>query len=269
MAWSPRLKLSLGSFIAAAGISASGFTLFALEQQLIGYGLLLLSTLGALFVSKKLAKDLSLIAIGLFIMGFVPINTDISYEHMLVMGVAMAVIVTLPYLISRYLYKDYAIRFPWHFKEKWTREQWVYLAIVLVVGYLVIPLYMIATGVYENWPAARTTDEVTRLFIGTNALGIWDELFFICTAFVLFSRHFPFWIANILQAVLFTSFLYELGFESWGPVMIFVFALVQGYIFTKTHSLFYIVTVHLLFDFILFLVLLHAHTRTLFPIFLY
>ena len=269
MAWSLRPKFSLGALLAAIGVSVSGFTVFVLDQQLIGYGLLLLSTLGASLVDKSLAKDLSLIATGLFIMGFVPINTDISYEHMFVMGAAMTAIVTLPYLISRYLYTDYAIRFPWHFKQKWTRDQWLYLAIVFVVGYLVIPVYMITTGVYENWPAARTADDITRLFIGTNALGIWDELFFICTAFVLFRRHFPFWIANILQAILFTSFLYELGFESWGPVMIFMFALVQGYIFTKTQSLLYIVTVHLLFDLLLFLVLLHAHVRTLFPIFLY
>ncbi|MEO5691066.1 MAG: CPBP family glutamic-type intramembrane protease [Candidatus Saccharimonadales bacterium] len=120
-----------------------------------------------------------------------------------------------------------------------------------------------------NWPAVSTANEVLRLFIGTNALGIWDELFFICTVLVLLRRHFPFWQANLLQAVLFTSFLYELGFGAWGPAMIFIFALIQGLIFKVTQSLPYIVMVHLLFDLVLFMVLLHAHNPNIFPIFIY
>lgn len=256
-------------YISAALISLSGILFFITNFSIGGYGALILGVVLGFMSSQKLGKDMSLLALGLLIMSLVPINTDISYSHMLVMGGAMLALVALPYLISRYMYRDYAIHFPWHFREKWTKQQWVYLLLVVAVGYLVIPFYMLSTGVYENWPATQTADDVTRLFIGTNALGIWDELFFICTAFVLFRRHFSLWLANILQAVLFTSFLYELGFEAWGPVMIFIFALVQGYIFTKTQSLFYIVTVHLLFDFLLFLVLLHAHSRDLFPIFLY
>ena len=43
--------------------------------------------------------------------------------------------------------------------------------------------------------------------------------------------------------------------------MIYPFALVQGWIFKLTGSLAYIVCVHLLFDFVLFLVLVHAHNR--------
>ena len=60
---------------------------------------------------------------------------------------------------------------------------------------------------------------MVRLFIGVNAVGLWDELFFICTAFALFRRHFPLWQANILQATIFVSFLWELGYQSWGPLL--------------------------------------------------
>lgn len=257
------------TYLAASLTSASGICFFVLKEPLIGYAVLTAALSVAAWTNRQLLKDLSLIALGLLIMSVVPINTDISYTHMLVMGFAMAAIIISIYLISRYVYQDYSIHFPWHFKERWNRERWVYLGLVLLVGYLLIPFYMITTGVYENWPAAQTSDEVVRLFVGTNGLGIWDELFFICIVFVLLRKHLGFWAANLLQAVLFTSFLYELGFEGWGPVMIYVFALVQGYIFTKTQSLFYIVTVHLLFDLILFLVLLHAHNREIFPIFIY
>ena len=34
--------------------------------------------------------------------------------------------------------------------------------------------------------------------------------------FALLRRHFPFWQANLLQAVVFVSFLWELGYRGWG-----------------------------------------------------
>lgn len=242
--------------------------LFVFKQHLLGYALVGLTLLYSAGYNRRLFKDAVLLAIALGIMSLVPINTDISAEHMVVMGLAMAAIVTIPYLVSRYIYKDYSIRFPWHFKEKWSWQKWAYLGLVAIVGYLLLPVYMIQTSAYLNWPDADQPWEIARLFVGTNALGIWDELFFICTAFVLFMRHLPFWLANLFQAILFSSFLYELGFTSWGLPMTFLFALVQAYIFRLTHSLFYIVCVHLLFDLFLFFVLIYAHNRHLFDIFL-
>lgn len=242
--------------------------LFIFKQYLLGYVLIGLTLLYSAGYNRRLFKDAVLLAAALGIMSLVPINTDISVEHMVVMGLAMAAIVGIPYLVSRYIYKDHSIRFPWHFKEKWSWQKWAYIGLVAIVGYLLLPVYMIQTGAYLNWPNADQAGEIVRLFIGTNALGIWDELFFICTAFVLFMRHLPFWVANLFQAILFSSFLYELGFTSWGLPMTFLFALVQAYIFRLTHSLFYIVCVHLLFDLFLFFVLIHAHNRHLIDIFL-
>jgi len=76
----------------------------------------------------------------------------------------------------------------------------------------------------------------------------------------IYRRYLPFATANLLQAVLFTSFLFELGFTGWGPVMIFIFAVIQGVVFRKTDSLFYVITIHLTLDFILFLALVNIHT---------
>ena len=113
---------------------------------------------------------------------------------------------------------------------------------------VLLPFYFISSGAYQNWPAVHEPDAVIRLFIGVNAVGIWDELFFICTIFTLLCRHFPVWLANLLQATVFVSFLWELGYQSWGPLLTIPFALVQGAIFRMTRSLSYVVTVHLLFD---------------------
>src|ERR671920_1814845 len=113
--------------------------------------------------------------------------------------------------------------------------------------------------VYQNWPAASDVSTITRLFIGTNALGIWDELFFICTCFALLRRHFPDWQANGLQTIVFVSFLWELGYRAWGPLLTIPFALLQGFTFKLTKSLTYVLVVHLLFDAIVFAVIVYAH----------
>lgn len=52
-------------------------------------------------------------------------------------------------------------------------------------------------------------------------------------------------------------------------MLTFPFALVQAFIFTRTRSLTYVVIVHLLFDAVVFLAIVHAHNPDFFPFFLY
>ena len=137
----------------------------------------------------------------------------------------------------------------------------------VLAAYLILPFYFLTSGVYRNWPAVEEWDMIARLFMGVNAVGLWDELFFICTAYTLLLRHFRPWLANILQAGIFVSFLWELGYQSWGPLLTIPFALVQGAIFSWTKNLLYVVTVHLLFDAVVFLVIVHAHHQAALPIF--
>ena len=257
------------ALLPAALVSLAGFVLLVLHQPLAGYGLLAAALAVAAVVDRALFRDLVLIAFGITAMTFVPITTDISVGHMAVMGSAMILAVGVPYTVSRFVYRDHAVTFPLRTGEPWTRTEKWYLPVVVVLGYALLPFYMISTGVYTNWPAASEPAEIVRLFVGTNGLGIWDELFFICTVFALLRRHLPMVQANVLQAVLFTSFLWELGFRAWAPLFIVPFALLQAFIFTRTRSLSYIICVHLLFDFVLFLVLLHAHNRAWFDIFVY
>ena len=255
--------------VPAVLIAASGLSLFGLHWRPGGYVVLAAAVGTAAAIDRRLAKDLVLIAFGLVAVSLTQVNTDISVGHMTEMGLALTVAVAVPYLVSRYVYGDHAIRFPIRRGHPWSVPERWYLVAVVVLGWLILPPYMINSGVYENWPAASDPSTIGRLFVGTNALGIWDELFFICTCFALLRRHYPDWLANLVQAVLFTSFLWELGFHAWGPLLIYPFALVQGWIFRLTRSLTYIVCVHLLFDLVLFLVLIHAHNRQWLPLFVY
>lgn len=215
----------------------------------------------------SLLRDLSLIVIGLAIVRTIPLAAKLDTVSMIKFTLALGGAVVVPYLISRFVYKDRATGFPWRAGQKWGLLHWSWLGGVLVLGWLILPFYFISSGVYTNWPVVDTQDLIARLFVGVGAVGIWDELFFICTVFVILLRHFPPWLANVLQMIVFVSFLWELGYRSWGPILTIPFALVQGYIFLRTKSLAYVVTVHLLFDAVVFAVLVHAHNPALFNIF--
>ncbi|MDL5353200.1 CPBP family intramembrane glutamic endopeptidase [Microbacterium sp. zg-YB36] len=207
----------------------------------------------------SLLCDLSLIALGLVIVSLIDLKAELDNAAMVRFTLALGGAVVVPYVISRWVYRDRAISFPWRGGGRWTTFQWAWLAIVLVLGWLILPFYFITSGVYMNWPVVDTPELIARLFVGVGAVGIWDELFFICTVFALLRRHFADLSANVLQMIVFVSFLWELGYREWGPALTIPFALLQGYIFLRTRSLAYVVTVHLLFDAVVFAVLVHAH----------
>ena len=218
--------------------------------------------------APSLTRDLSLIAVGMLIVSAIPLAAELDNMAMLRFALALGGAVAVPYVISRFVYRDRAISFPWRTHKRWGWLQWSWLIAVLVLGWLILPLYFITSGVYQNWPVVDSPELIARLFVGVGAVGIWDELFFICTVFALLRRHFPDALANVLQMIVFVSFLWELGYREWGPLLTIPFALLQGYIFLRTHSLAYVVTVHLLFDAVVFAVLVHAHNPGLLSIFM-
>lgn len=207
----------------------------------------------------SLTRDLSLIALGMLIVSAIDLKAELDNLSMLRFTIALGGAVVVPYVVSRWVFRDRAIRFPWRGGGRWSGLQWGWLVAVLVLGWLILPFYFITSGVYQNWPVVDTPDLIARLFVGVGAVGIWDELFFICTVFALLRRHFPDVVANLLQTIVFVSFLWELGYQAWGPVLTIPFALVQAMLFLRTRSLAYVVTVHLLFDAVVFLVLVYAH----------
>ncbi|TFD28851.1 MULTISPECIES: CPBP family intramembrane glutamic endopeptidase [Cryobacterium] len=262
-------KTARWGLVPAALVSASAVLLFALRMPLPGYATLAAALVLAFLIDRALFRDLLLLAIGLGIISSISVAANISYPNIALMGTVLSLSVLVPYLLSRYYFGEHAIRFPIRTGQRWTRLERAYLPLVVLLGYLILPSYFIGSGAYQNWPAVTAPDEIARLFVGVGFVGIWDELFFICIAFTLLRRHFPDWQANILQAVIFSSFLWELGYQSWGPLLTVPFALLQGYTFARTRSLTYVVCVHLLFDLVVFLVLVHAHNRDWLAIFLY
>ena len=253
---------------AAALVTGSAVVLYVARAPLPGYAVMAAGLALAALTDRALARSLALIAAGLVIVSTISVEADISYPNMALMGTVLGLAVVVPYVASRYVFRERAIRFPWRGGHPWTRAQWAYLVLVLAAAWLILPFYFISSGAYRNWPAVAAPDEIARLFVGVNAVGIWDELFFVCTVYVLLRQHFPDWLANLLMSIAFVAFLWELGYREWGPALTIPFALLQAYTFSITRSLAYVVTVHLLFDLVVFLVIVHAHHPEALPIFL-
>ena len=258
--------------LAAALVALAAPALFVARSTAgypwVGYLALAIGLTVATATNRRLARDLALIAVPLLLISFISVEANLEWGNVALMGAVLTACVVFPYVMSRWVYRDHAVRFPGRPGEPWSRGEWAWLAAVLLLGYAILPVYFITSGSYRNWPAVESFSEIARLFVGVGFVGIWDELFFICVVFALLRRHFPFWVANALQAIVFVSFLWELGYRSWGPALTLPFALIQGWIFEKSRSVYYIITVHLLFDVVVFLVLVYAHHPEWVPIFL-
>ncbi len=260
----PGLGAALGPALLVA-LAAPAF--FVLLQPWLGWVLLVAGIGFAAALERgriaastpSLTRDLSLIAVGLAIVSTMSLEAKLDDASMVRFTLVLGGAVAVPYALSRWVYRDRAIAFPWRGGGRWCPWQWGWLAAVLVLGWLILPFYFITSGVYLNWPVVDEPGLIARLFVGVGAVGIWDELFFICTVFAALRRHLADVTANVLQAIVFVSFLWELGYRAWGPVLTIPFALLQAVIFLKTRSLAYVVTVHLLFDAVVFAVLVHAH----------
>lgn len=253
--------------LAASLVMVSAVALFGLQQRLIGYALIVAGLLVAAVADRLLLRHLGLISAGLVVISTMSLEADLSDAGMARFAITLSAAVVLPYALSRWWYREDIIKFPVGTGKRWSGFEFGYLALVVVAGYLMLPVYFLGSGAYLNWPEVIGSGEITRLFIGVNGVGLWDELFFICIVFALLRHHFPFWQANLLQTVVFVSFLWELGYRGWGPLLTVPFALLQGYIFQRTRSLPYVVTVHLTFDAIIFGILVHAYNPTLLDVF--
>ena len=261
----PELRTHPIALAPAVLVCGAAVLLFGFMVPVAGYAMLAVGLIAAWLCDRsgrteRLLADLALIAIGQVIISTVSLKADLSDEGIVRFAVVLGLAVLVPYVISRFVYREHVIRFPWRTGRRWNRTQWLYLIFVTLAGWLILPFYFITSGVYENWPTVTEPDTIARLFVGVAAVGTWDELFFICTVFVLLRRHFPSWQANLLQSIVFVSFLWELGYQSWGPLLTIPFALIQGYTFKLTKSLTYVFVVHMLFDAVVFAVIVYAHT---------
>lgn len=245
----------------------STLTLLPLELKTTGYTLLAIGTALLYVTSPKFRRHFILIYLSLFILSITPIGTTTKIPDAIPMAIGLGSVVLLPLLITRYIYREKSIQFPNLRDRRWPARRWLYLLFIFVAAWLLIPFMLRDTGSYANWQFASGFWPEFEAYIGLNLVGIWDELFFVCTVLALLRVHFPFAVANLAQAVLFTSFLYTLAFVGWCAFVIYLFALLQGVIFKNTKSLLFILAIHLTVDLVLHLAIVYLHYPADFPYF--
>ncbi|HEX8932277.1 MAG TPA: CPBP family intramembrane glutamic endopeptidase [Patescibacteria group bacterium] len=252
------------------GLMISAIMLVALQIKPLGWLPLALGAFVTMALGEKqFRKDIILLYLSLTLLGIAPISTDLSTDHILKMGIPLLLAVIIPYLISKYLYKENLIHFSFTPTEKkWQRKEILYVLFTGTVIYLLLPILLRITGSYHNWIVKFDFLFLAYFFIWINIVGAYDEIIFMGTFLKILKNYFPFFVANTTQSIIFTSFLYELGFRGWLVLTIFVFAFLQGRVFYKTGSLFYLITIHLTADLILFFALIHAYYPQILPIFL-
>jgi hypothetical protein len=253
-------KHAYQSFVSILFLVSTGVLLIGLQEKPLGWVSFGLGVVSLLLLERKQAKELLLPYLLLAILGITSIDTELSNAHMARMGGSLIAAIVVPAALDRkWLGSASLVRFPWRMGRSWNAREWGYIALTIVLAYFLLPYYLRETGAYLNWGVDASAESVVRLFVGTNVVGLWDELAFIIITLSVLRRFLPFVWANLAQAILFTSFLHELGFTNWGLFFIFPFALVQGLIFKIKESLAYVVTIHLSLDFVLFLAIINAH----------
>lgn len=235
--------------------------LVALEQWWVGGACWALCGVAAWYTGDpEFRRRMGVLALCTAALALAPIDTNLSNEHFLSLGAVLALLaIGVPLLLHR---TDPAVvRYRW-----WPAPpripQLAYIALAIPVSWAGLKLYFhLSPEIATNWPLEATPNQETlwRLFIAINGVGLWEELFFVNVAFALLRMMFSFPLANLAQASLYTAVLGDMAFTEWGPVFVYTFALTQGLLFERSHSLFNVIVVHLIVDWFLFEEIVAAH----------
>jgi hypothetical protein len=198
------------------------------------------------------------------VLAVAPIHTDTSNLHFVTLGLPFLAVTLGPALVLGRTDPG-VIRYRlWPRKFRWLDV--FYVAVSIPLAWLAFEFYfkVASPEVPTHWvlPAQPDAEANWRLFIGINCVGIWDELFFVNTVFAVLRSLFPYRIANLGQAVVYTSVLTRMAFTGIGPFLIFPFALTQGAMFEESDNLLYVLLVHLIVDFFLVAGIFHHYYGT-------
>jgi len=244
-----------------SSFAAATFLLIPLEQFLIG---------GAFFVASlvlvvrdgnpALRRRMGVLLGCIALLAVTPINTQLEPIKFLTLGGPFLLVIIVPAVILARTdpgvirYRFWPTRFRW--------LDLFYVALSIPLAAFVLDWYFDVNPFMPfQWPLPEQQDDskMTMLFWGINGVGVWDELFFVNTVFAVFRSLFRFRVANVFQAVVYMSVLYDMAFIGIGPVLVYLFALTQGSMFEESENLLYVLVVHLIVDYFLYWQIVMGH----------
>lgn len=248
----PRRAVLLAAFVAATVL------LIPASLWLAGIpAFLLCAWLVATDPEPKLRRRMGILLGCIAILAACDINPSLDNANFLQVGIPFTLVIVLPALIQHFGDPG-VIRYRF-WPVHWRKADVIYTILSIPLAWLVLKGYewgnrtFFDDELFRHWTLGPTPDpaEIRRLFVGINLVGIWDELFFVNTAFALLRSLFSFRLANALQAVLYTAVLFDMAFTGCGVLIVFLFAWTQGSMFEKSESLLWVLIVHLIVDYFL------------------
>lgn len=242
--------------------SAATILLVPLEWYATGAAVWLAAVVVVWRISDPIARrTLALLLVLVAILAVSPIDTRLDTRHFVTLGVPFFVVVFGPYLFMRWKMPGAGNWVLWPRRFSGWDLFYTLIAIPLAWGVIELYFFHLNPELPTHWPLPAVYDagQVHRLILGINGVGIWDELFFVNTVYVLLRGTYRPWVANLGQAVVYTSVLYDMAFTGWGVVIVFLFALTQGRMYERSRVLFYVLIVHIIVDVFLVLAIFQYH----------
>jgi hypothetical protein len=259
---SPPHRPAVAPIVPLAVACASTVLLVPLERFAAGLPVwAIAAVLTARQPDPRVRRNLGLVLACVLVLAFAPIRTDLTPLHFLTLGLPFLVVILGPYLFMRHAAKG---ELEWRFWKRpvaWRDLIYVAVSIPLAWGLIELYFFHFNPDVATHWrvPSPYDPAVTTRLAVGINAVGFWDEMFFINTVYVLLRGIFPARIANPAQAIIYTSVLYDMAFTGHGVWIVYGFALTQGIMYEKSRALLWVLLVHLIVDLFLVLAILQYH----------
>lgn len=256
----PRRAVLLAAFVAAtvllipASLWSAGIPVFLLCAWLV-----------ATDPEPKLRRRMGILLGCVAILAACDINPSLDNANFLQVGIPFTLVILLPTLIQSFGDPG-TIRYRF-WPVHWRKADVIYTILSIPLAWLILKGYewgnrtFFDDELFRHWTLGPTPDpaEIRRLFIGINLVGIWDELFFVNTAFALLRSLFAFRVANAVQAVLYTAVLFDMAFTGCGVLIVFLFAWTQGAMFEKSEGLLWVLIVHLVVDYFLVAFIVQTH----------
>ncbi|MDF1860046.1 MAG: CPBP family glutamic-type intramembrane protease [Verrucomicrobiales bacterium] len=205
----------------------------------------------------KLRRRMGILLGCVILLGICDINPSLADENFLQVGIPFTLVILLPGIIQQFGDRG-IIRYRF-WPKVWRKHDIIYTILSIPLAWVVLKSYewgnrtFFEDELFRSWvlPPDPDANEIRRLFIGINLVGVWDELFFVNVCFAMLRSLFQFRLANAVQAVIYTAVLYDMAFDGCGVLIVFAFAWTQGAMFEKSESLLWVLIVHLIVDYFL------------------
>ncbi len=264
----PRISRATLHFSVAMTLSVIGYSLDALNMlPWVAYMVLIAAFCIIVFLDKKRFQTALPVWIGFVILMAVPVSTEVSVMHVFIVLSGIIGSILIPHVISRVFYKQSFLHTTLDFQRRWTWQDIGYVILPAVSTAICTGYYFMMTNAAHGWHL-DTTINVLVTFFFVMLVGVWEEFFFIAFVFVSLRRFLPFAVANALQTIAFSVFLYQVGFRGLIVPLIIAYAAYQGYIYHKRGNLLLNVSIHIIVDLIMFAWMLYSVRPDIFHIYI-